>query len=130
GNSFKDADKGDSLSYRAESEDGEPLPDWLHFDAETLTFSGTAGNEAVGSYRVRIIATDAAGLSAFTTMDIIVENVNDAPIVVQPLADQTMSKGMPFAFTVPEETFIDVDAVDVLSYSAALPDGAPLPDWL
>lgn len=36
----------------------------------------------------------------------------------------------PFSFNVPENTFYDHDAGDVLSYSSTLSDGNPLPGWL
>jgi Ca2+-binding RTX toxin-like protein len=41
------------------------LPAWLDFDPSTGTFTGTAQRVDVGSYLVRVTATDAAGITAF-----------------------------------------------------------------
>ncbi|QOL49084.1 beta strand repeat-containing protein [Massilia litorea] len=57
--SFKDIDKGDTLSYTAALADGTALPTWLKFDAATGTFSGTSPKQ-VGKIDVRVTATDAA----------------------------------------------------------------------
>jgi hypothetical protein len=37
--------------------DGSALPTWLHFDAETLTFSGDAPDHYVGQLDIRLVAT-------------------------------------------------------------------------
>jgi hypothetical protein len=57
--SFKDIDKGDTLSYTAALADGTALPTWLKFDAASGTFSGTSPKQ-VGKIDVRVTATDAA----------------------------------------------------------------------
>ncbi|HTO50864.1 MAG TPA: putative Ig domain-containing protein [Burkholderiales bacterium] len=62
---FSDVDPGDDLDLHATLATGEALPAWLDFNAATGTFSGTAERVDVGSYLVRITATDAAGSSAF-----------------------------------------------------------------
>jgi Ca2+-binding RTX toxin-like protein len=59
-----------------------------------------------------------------------VNNVNDAPTVSVPIADQQGVENSLFSFTVPEGTFQDVDAGDHLSYIATLSDDSPLPAWL
>lgn len=59
-----------------------------------------------------------------------VTNVNEAPTVVSPLADQQATEDVPFNFVVPTGTFADVDLGDTLTYSATLADGALLPTWL
>jgi VCBS repeat-containing protein len=58
-NSFKDLDKGDTLTYSATLADGSELPDWLKFDAATGTFSGKTPKK-VGAIDVRVTATDQA----------------------------------------------------------------------
>jgi hypothetical protein len=69
-------------------------------------------------------------LTAFDTFDVTVMNVNDAPVLVNPLADQTASAGSAFSLVVPLNAFTDVDAGDMLSYSAARANGTSLPSWL
>ncbi len=59
-----------------------------------------------------------------------ITDVNEAPIVNQPIADQTAQEASVFSLTIPEDTFIDPEA-DTLFYSASLEDGTtPLPSWL
>lgn len=56
--------------------------------------------------------------------------VNQAPTVANPIADQSVNEDTIFTFTLPENTFADVDAGDILTYSATLENGNPLPSWL
>jgi Ca2+-binding RTX toxin-like protein len=55
--------------------------------------------------------------------------VNDAPVLVLPIADQAATEETLFAFTLPAGTFNDVDG-DPLTLSATLANGDPLPAWL
>ena len=128
--SFRDVDVGDVLTYAATLENGDPLPDWLSFDAQTGTFSGLPANGDVGNLRLAVTATDLAGTTAVQVFALEVVNTNDAPIVVTALPAQTLLEDEAFSYTLPESTFLDVDAGDSLSYSAMLTDGSALPTWL
>jgi Ca2+-binding RTX toxin-like protein len=57
---------------------------------------------------------------------------NQAPTLVNPLADQIVSEDVLFSIEVPANTFADADVIhgDVLTYRAALADGTVLPVWL
>ena len=55
---------------------------------------------------------------------------NTAPTVAIPLSDQSATEDAPFSFTVPADTFSDVDADDTLTYTTSLADGSALPAWL
>ncbi|MBN1364873.1 MAG: putative Ig domain-containing protein [Syntrophaceae bacterium] len=127
---FTDADAGDVLIYSATLTDGTDLPSWLTFDAATMTFSGTPTNNEVGTISLKVTATDTTGSSVSNDFDITVVNVNDAPIVAHPIANQSALEDGAFSFTVPSDTFADVDAGDSLTYSATLTDGTVLPSWL
>jgi Ca2+-binding RTX toxin-like protein len=127
---FTDSDAGDILLYTAKLADGSALPAWLTFDAATQTLSGTPGNSQVGSINVKIVATDTAGSTAEDVFSITVQNINDAPILVTGLSDQTVNVNAALNFTLPAGAFIDVDAGDVLSYAATLANGDTLPSWL
>ena len=59
-----------------------------------------------------------------------ITGANDAPLLVNPLADQNASAGTPFSFTFAANTFNDIDLGDSLSYGATLADGSALPTWL
>ena len=127
---FRDVDAGDALTLSATQADGSALPTWLQFDAATRTFSGTPANGDVGSVSVRLTATDLAGAQASQTFAIEVANVNDAPEVGVLLGNQSGRVGQPTRWQLPEGAFVDVDAGDVLTYSATLADGSALPGWL
>jgi Ca2+-binding RTX toxin-like protein len=72
---FIDVDAADSLSYTAQQSDGSALPDWLAFDANTGTFSGTPSDSA--SYSIDVIATDQSGEQASQTVSLVVEQEDD-----------------------------------------------------
>ena len=50
--------------------------------------------------------------------------------VAQTLANQTARVGTALSWQLPSTAFVDVDAGDVLAYSASLADGSALPTWL
>jgi VCBS repeat-containing protein len=129
-NAFFDVDAGDVLTFSASLSDGEPLPAWLEFDAVTRRFSGIPDNDAVGNLSIRLTATDLAGAQASQWFGLSVINVNDAPEVGEVLTDLTVQTSTLLNWQLPENAFFDVDAGDVLSYSASLADGGDLPNWL
>ncbi|HSL03114.1 MAG TPA: putative Ig domain-containing protein [Nitrospiraceae bacterium] len=129
-NAFADEDAGDVLSYSASLTNGSALPTWLSFNATTRTFTGTPGDAQVGSLDLRVTATDSGNLSVSDVVTLTVANVNEAPTVVAPLADQQATQGTVFSLVVPTTTFADVDASDAVTYSATLANGASLPSWL
>src|SRR5690606_241952 len=100
------------------------------FDPVARTLHGMPGNEHVGSVDITLTAMDRLGETVSQTFSLIIHNVNDAPTLDKPFEDQVIIKGVLFEFIVPEESFADVDAGDVLSYTATLADGSALPDWL
>ena len=111
-NTFTDIDAGDVLTYSATLENGDVLPNWLTFNPTTRTFSGTPTNDNVGSLNIKAIATDQTGATVSDIFVITVENVNDAPIVSNLIADQTAKVNSTFTFTLPKNTFSDPDAVN------------------
>ncbi len=110
---FKDVDRGDSLTYSATG-----LPAWLTFDPETRTFSGTPAQSDITTDPIEIVVTveDESHETAWTTLKLNVINTNDAPELVNPLSPQTATEDTPFSFTVPSDTFTDIDPDDTLSY--------------
>lgn len=129
-NLFSDADSGDSLTYRATRSDGTALPRWLAFNPGTRTFGGTPANGDVGSFTVRVSATDRSNASISSDFTLAVTNTNDAPAVVNPLIAQIGTAGTAFSYTIPPATFSDVDVGDTFTYTVALSDGSALPGWL
>jgi RHS repeat-associated protein len=119
-----------TLTPTATLSNGDPLPAWLSFNPTTRTFNGTPANENVGTLSIRVTVTDGTASSTSSLFNLTVTNTNDAPIVANPLAAQTAAKNTPFNFTVPANTFSDIDVGDTLTYAATLNNGAPLPTWL
>jgi Putative Ig domain len=73
--SFVDPDVssfGASLVWSATLDNDDPLPDWLSFDAETRTFSGTPLTADVGTITVKVTVTSTAGAIASQEFDIVV----------------------------------------------------------
>ncbi|MFN3628594.1 MAG: putative Ig domain-containing protein [Casimicrobiaceae bacterium] len=126
---FVDAD-GDAILTRVAVSGYERLPQWLQYDAATRTLYGTPENGDVGEFDVIVQGMDALGASILHSFHVTVQNTNDAPEVVQSIADQQATEDAPFRFTVPEGAFRDVDAGDVLTLSARRADGSALPAWL
>jgi Ca2+-binding RTX toxin-like protein len=129
-NVFSDVDVGDTLTYSASLADGSALPSWLSFDAATRIFSGTPVNGNVGTLSIRVTATDIAGASGSNIFSLIVNNSNDGPTVADSIADQTAIEDSPYSFQFASSVFDEVDAGDVLTFSASLTDGGALPSWL
>ncbi|MES9957227.1 MAG: putative Ig domain-containing protein [Sedimenticola sp.] len=128
--SFSDVDVGDQLSLTVTQQDGSPLPGWLSFDVASRTLSGTPLNRDVGTLSLKVTATDLAGASVHDEFSLTIDNTNDAPIVSTQIADQQATEDTAFNFTIPEGTFSDVDASDLLSLMVTQQDGSPLPSWL
>ena len=134
GSTFADVDQvhRDTLTYSATLADGTSLPAWLSFDPITRTFGGTPSNSDVGTLAITVTATDQGNLNASTSFTLAIQNVNDAPAIAVPIADQTAAEDSVFTLTLPSTTFTDADRIhgDILTYHATLADGSPLPAWL
>ncbi|ATQ75673.1 hypothetical protein CR152_14910 [Massilia violaceinigra] len=127
---FKDANPGDVLSIVLSSADGSPLPTWMAHDVAQYGLTGSAGYDKAGTYGIRVTATDQGGLSAVSTFDVIVSDVNRAPVLAKALPDAAASAATAFALTIPAGSFSDPDQGDALTLTAKLASGAALPSWL
>ncbi|MBD8876179.1 putative Ig domain-containing protein [Roseibium polysiphoniae] len=124
---FFDAD-GDTLFIQPTLADGSLLPFWMSFDQSTNTISGTPPVDFNGSIGITVAAYDRQG-AAETTFTLLVGDTNDAPIVATAIADQAVLEDTAWSYAVSAGTFADADG-DVLTYSASLANGDPLPSWL
>ncbi|MBO6551026.1 MAG: tandem-95 repeat protein, partial [Rhizobiales bacterium] len=124
---FSDVD-GDTLTLTASLVDGTELPTWLSFDSNTQTFSGTPPQDFIGDINLRVSASDGE-FEVSEGFTLTINPVNDAPIIVQEISDQTSDEDTSWSFTIPAGTFSDVDG-DTLTLTATLVDGAELPAWL
>ncbi len=74
--------EGNSVTYTAILDDGDPLPAWLTFDPESHTLSGTPGEDDVpATLTIRVTVTDNGTPPASTkdTFTLTVSESNDAP---------------------------------------------------
>lgn len=80
-NAFVDSAQNVQLTYKATLADGSPLPNWLHFNPTSGTFSGTPPEGEKGDLHIKVDARDSKGNEASTTFT--VKNgtpVGDAPV--------------------------------------------------
>jgi Ca2+-binding RTX toxin-like protein len=127
---FSDPDAGDVLAWSVQAAAGAVLPDWLHFDANTRTFSGTPSNNDVGQVTLEVTARDRSGAAASSSFEVSVLNVNDAPVAVAAIGQQQAAETRAFAFALPADLFFDDDAADVMTLSMTQANGQPLPGWM
>jgi Ca2+-binding RTX toxin-like protein len=74
--------------------------------------------------------SDYGSLGQYSIDGTLIKTNNTVPILNSALLDQTTSEDVAFTWTLPINTFSDVDAGDVLTYRAKLADGSALPSWL
>ncbi|HPH95905.1 MAG TPA: cadherin domain-containing protein, partial [Anaerolineaceae bacterium] len=71
---------GEAIIYTSTLSDGNPLPGWLTF-IDTLTrYTGTPGNNDVGTISIKLMATDPTPNTTTVTFNLTITNVNDAPL--------------------------------------------------
>ncbi|MCH6258332.1 putative Ig domain-containing protein, partial [Puniceicoccaceae bacterium K14] len=126
---FSDQDLGDTLTYSATLENGDPLPDWISLDESTGILSGTPRNEDIGSISIKVTATDLNDSSVSDVFNLNIENENDGLIVSEAISDQFIDEDDSFSLDV-SPNFFDADIGETITYSASLDDGSPLPDWI
>ncbi len=131
-----DVDTGDTRSITAVNTTGTIGTVAFNAATQTLTYSANAaaqdalaaGQTATDSFSYTV--ADSQGATSSATVTVTVTGVNDAPVLVTPVADQNATENQAFNFQVPAAAFTDVDAGDTLAYSATLASGAALPSWL
>ncbi|MGB1026929.1 MAG: putative Ig domain-containing protein, partial [Rhodospirillaceae bacterium] len=145
---FEDPD-GEKLTLTATLADGSPLPSWLHLTSEqdrtstkAILWVSGAEDTDIGSYDIRITATDAAGASAtHETSFTLFPKSNQAPTFISYPTLHTsgffedlrkvsldVANGESFVQDV-SAFFYDHDG-DVLTYSLASATGQDIPAWL
>jgi len=130
-NFFIDREVGDSLRYTAMLADGSALPSWLTFDPQALRFQGTPPGSAADSILDIVLrAFDEANASTSSSFRLLVQGVNDTPIVNNAPAMVGMRVGEANHYVLPADMFVDPDTADVLTWHVTLANGDPLPAWL
>jgi len=120
-NTFGDIDLGDELTYSLNTTCCGPVPKWINFDNSSLKLYGTPTNNDIGIYYLFLIATDLSFTSAIAEFEIEVKNVNDVPVLVIETPDYETSVGQEFSIELTENSFIDIDPYDYLTYTSVFP---------
>lgn len=130
-NYFTESDEGDQIEYEARQAGNAPLPDWLVFNPETLTLTGTPANKDVADYTIELVAKDLPGAEATLSFNLHVENVNEPPVLYSTKTYEfVMTDNAYSEFTIPNDIFTDPDPDETLTYDLQSVDENPLPDWL
>ncbi|MBD9477439.1 putative Ig domain-containing protein [Pseudoxanthomonas sp. PXM02] len=125
---FLDPD-GDPLALSATLANGGALPPWLNLSVieaspRILRLEGVAPGTTTDGTRlsIRLIAQDPQGASVHAQFDLVLLN-NLAPVLNQPLANQTAGRNASFSYQIPVAAFSDPEGY-FLSYSASgMPSG-------
>ena len=87
------------------------------------------GSETI-SDRFNFSITDGTNTLNNNLFGISINPVNDVPIVLNAIASQSTTEGQTFSYNFPQNTFVDNDLNEVLTYTATLANGNSLPTWL
>ncbi len=83
-NAFIDID-GDNLTYTAQLTNSSPLPDWLSFNPQNLSFSGTPTKDDIDNLEIQVIATDAEEIDASKVFSLKIEPLPRPDLLVSNL---------------------------------------------
>ncbi|MEJ6485552.1 putative Ig domain-containing protein [Nostoc punctiforme UO1] len=121
-NTFADVDAGDSLTYAATLANGNSLPTWLSFNANTRTFSGTPDDPNNGTISIKVTATDTSNASANNTFNLTVTPVNDAPVAGDDSASANQNTPLTLLATdlLANDTDVDSSSLSITGVSNAV----------
>ena len=127
-----DPDLGDIHNFVLTTGNGIDDADNLKFSISnmSLLILESPNFEQQALYHILLKAIDSGGKDKTTAFTITVNDLNEVPIVANPIENLQTDMNEVFNFTFPENTFMDEDEGDVLTYSATLSNGNPLPSWL
>jgi len=124
-----DPNINDIHSYQLVVGDGDAQNSLFKIEENYLKVNGVINYESDPLCAVRIEVQDEAMNSFVQSFEVEIVDVNDPPVVANPIADQQIVVGEAYSYAIAENTFFDEDR-DPLSYTAELKDADPLPVWL
>ncbi|HEX8609998.1 MAG TPA: putative Ig domain-containing protein [Telluria sp.] len=125
---FSDPDAQDTLSLTVRQTNGQPLPEWLVYDARETTLLGYAPMSPSAVYQLRVTATDGFGLQASDDFTLTLDAPNMAPYVTMSSGGATAYENISFGVRMP--TFADFDVGDSFTVKVGMADGSALPSWM
>ena len=126
--SINDTDFGNTnITYALSGDDAE----YFTLDGSTLKLNSdvSANYEVKTKYTLTVTATNSAGETITEKVVIKIANVNEAVNLTTALLDQSNNEDNGFSFTIPNDSFTDIDG-DAITYTVTLDDGSALPSWL
>ena len=126
--SINDTEFGNTkITYALSGDDAQ----YFTLDGATIKLKSdvSADFETKSKYTLTVTATNAAGETITEKVVVKIANVNEAVNLTTALIDQSNNEDAGFSFTIPNDSFTDIDG-DVLTYTATLEDGSALPSWL
>lgn len=123
---------GDTHTFELAEGDGTNDADnvYFYFTSNQLHINTSPNHELQDSYAIYVRAIDADDQTVEQAFTIAVNDLNEAPMFVENVPDQSGVVGVPNSFEIDPAAVEDEDADDVLTFTAALSDGNELPDWL
>jgi len=118
----------DALTLSVTRAGGTALPSWLTFDATAQRLTGQPPADFNGTLALQLIADDGQ-LQTSRAFDLVIDPVNDAPVLAAPLSDRLATEDTAFAITLQQGIYSDVDG-DTLQFDLTQADGSVLPDWI
>lgn len=115
---FSDVD-GDDLTLSASFTGAT----WLTFDATNNRFTGTPGNDDVGTVNITLTATDPDGASVSDNIVLTVANVNDTPTDLE-VSALTVEENTETGTSIGSLSTVDIDAGDSFTYSLVSGSGS------
>ena len=126
-----DPDVNDVLQYEFATGNGSNDADnnMFSISGDVLSILESPNFETQAVYNIYVRVTDSGEESFSTALTVNVNNLNEAPVVENPIPDQAAEVGIPFSFSIPNNTFTDEDAGDEFIFTATQ-NGNALPAWL
>jgi hypothetical protein len=125
-----DPDAGNTFTYSLATGIGSTDNSAFSIQGNQLRINVSPNFEAKSSFNIRVRSTDKGGLSFEKPLTININNLNEAPTVVNRFTNQTTGVGQNFSFQIPTNAFADPDIGDTLNISLRQANGSNLPSWL